>query len=263
LRLFTFWSFAPTTYIERLCLKSMLAAGHAVDLFTYDRNAILPEGVTVRDAVDIMPRDQVILHKNGSPALFSDMFRCEGLRRQLGTWIDADVILLRNISDLGAEIFGWQDDRNINGAILRLPPDSPYLTYVSRLVSARVPLPSHWPRRKKLKQLLRACVGRHRRLGQLDWGSIGPIALTIFARENDRLRVAQPSDVFYPIHWRDAAALFDPVVHIEDRFTTRTRAVHLWNFHIRDLKTRPPPPGSFIARMCERYGVEYDLAPHG
>jgi hypothetical protein len=255
-RLFTFWSFAPTTYIERLCLKSILLAGHPLDLYTFDDTVDVPDGVTVQKAAEIMPRERVIFYRNGSPALFSNLFRYEGLRRGLGTWIDADVLLLRTIGDLAGHIFGWQDDKSINNAILKLPPDSPYFTSIDKLVNARVPIPGHWPLRKKLRQLGRACIGRHQRLNQLGWGVTGPAALTHFAREHDWLKFAQPSDVFYPVHWRDAGALFDPNVRIENQITPRTRAVHLWNNRIPVQKSRPPPRGSFIARMCDRYGVE-------
>jgi len=255
-KLFTFWSFAPTTYIERLCLKSMLTAGHPVDLYTFDESVDVPEGVTVRDASEIMPRNQVLFHQSGSPALFSDLFRYSGLRRGLGTWVDADVLLLRPIVDLGEYILGWQDDRFINGAILRLPPDSGIFAYVDKLVNARVPVPPYWPLRKKIRQLARGCFGRHRPLERLDWGVIGPKALTHFALKNGLAKLAQPTDVFYPLGWRDVRTLFDPAAHIESRFTARTRAVHLYNFQLREDKLKPPPQGSFIARICDHYGVE-------
>jgi hypothetical protein len=262
LRLFTFWSFAPTTYVEHLCLKSMLAAGHPIDLYTYDEDVKVPDGVAVRDAAEIFPKDQVIFHQSGSAALFSDLFRYAGLKRALGTWIDADVLLLRSIADLDDDhVFGWETPGLINGAILKLPANSPLFAYVDKLVHARVPVPPYWPLRKKIRQLARACVGRHRPLERLDWGVIGPKALTHFARKNGLAKLAQPSDVFYPLGWRDAPSFFDPAARIESRFTARTRAVHLYNFQLREHKLKPPPPGSFIPRMCERYGVEYDIAP--
>jgi alpha 1,4-glycosyltransferase len=260
-KLFTFWSFAPLSYIEHLCLRSMLTAGHAVDLYTYEDNLIVPKGVVVRQAADIIPRDQVVFHqRSGSPALFSDLFRYEGFKRVLGTWIDADVILLRSISDLGEHIFGWESPKLINGAVLRLPPNSPLLTYVDDLVRSRVPLPPYWSTGKMLRQLARACVGRQRRLEQLPWGTVGPLALSHFVSKNGLAKHAQPVDVFYPIPWPDAAAFFDPEQRIEDRFTERTRAVHLWNFKIRVEKLSRPPPGSYIARMCEHFGVDPDNA---
>jgi hypothetical protein len=262
-KLFTFWSFAPVTYIERLCLTSMVAAGHAVDFYTFDENVEVPGGVTVRDAGEILPRERVIFYRDGSPALFANLFRYEGVRRGIGTWIDADMLVLRSIGDLGAHIFGWEDDASINNAVLKLPADSPFFAYVDRLTTARVPLPAHWPLGKKLEQIARGFLGRQHDLPRLGWGVTGPRSLTHFVRENGLAGHAQPTDVFYPVHWYDAGALFDPAARVEDRITARTRTVHLWNSQMREQKRKPPPRGSFIARMCAHYGVDAERRLYG
>lgn len=41
--------------LERMCLRSMLAQGHRVTLYTYDDVAGAPEGVVRRDANEILP----------------------------------------------------------------------------------------------------------------------------------------------------------------------------------------------------------------
>lgn len=255
MKLFTFWSFAPFTYIERVCLKSMLAAGHSVDVYTYDEMLKVPEGATVRDAREVSPRDSVIFNKCGNPSLFADLFRYRGLERGLGTWVDMDVILLRNLGDLGRHIFGFASDRVINNAILRLPPDSAFFAYIDRLMQDPVPIPEHWRMRKKVMQRCRAAVGHPQPVEAMKRGVIGPEALTHFLFANGLARLAQPVDVFYPVHWRQVATLFDRNAEIERRLTERTRAVHLWNARLTEYKRHPPPEGSFIARMCERFSV--------
>lgn len=256
MRLFTFWSFAPLTYVERLCLTSMVAAGHAVDLYTYDGKLDVPEGVTVRDAREFYARDRVVFHaRTGSPALFTDIFRYAGLRRGIGAWVDTDVILLRGIADLGEHIFGLEEPGRLNGAVLRLPADSPYLAYIDRLVAAPVPLPQHWSIKKKLRQLARGAIGRARRLEDLEWGVIGPVALTAYARRNGWLSLAQPKEVFYPIHWTERPMFFGPAELVEQRITPATRAVHLWHMGFTKEQKARPPPGSYLARMCDRYGI--------
>jgi hypothetical protein len=255
-QLFTFWSFAPLTYVERLCLTSMVRAGHRVDLYTYDGRLDVPVGVALRDARELFARDKVVSHaQTGSPALFTDLFRYAGLQRGLGTWVDTDVILLRGIADMGDYIFGFESPDKLNGAVLRLPSDCPYLAYIDALVAAPVPMPRHWSITKKLRQLARALIGRQRRLAELEWGVIGPLALTAFARRNGWLSLAQPEEVFYPVHWRERAMFFGPAELIEQRITPATRAIHLWHMGFtKDQKVRPPA-GSFLARMCERYGI--------
>lgn len=257
MKLFTFWSSAPLTYVEQLCLKSALVVGHSVDLYSYDQNLAVPPGIVVRDAADIVPRDSTTFrHLSLRPALFSDLFRYAGFKRGLGTWIDADVILLRDIAGLGDHVFGWQDETIINGAILKLPPDSPFFAHVDKLVNARVPMPAYWGAAKRFKQLARACVGLQYPIEKLEGGIVGPRALTHFALANRWAGFAQPVDVFYPIHHKKASVVFDPHFDVESRFSPRTRTIHLWNARIRAKKLLPPPPGSFIARMCERHGVD-------
>src|SRR5688572_23180586 len=109
MQLFTFWSFAPTTYIECLCLQSMLDVGHTVTVYTYEPHLDVPAGVRVADAADILLRTGVM--DGPSPALFSDLFRYVGLQRGLGTWVDADVLMFRSLADMGEHIFGMEDEK--------------------------------------------------------------------------------------------------------------------------------------------------------
>ena len=82
---------------------------------------------------------------------------------------------------------------------------------------------------------------------------IGPYALTHYVRSSGLIHLTQPVDVFYPVHWRDASIIFDPGIRVENRFTARTRAVHLWNARLSRFKKSAPPPGSYIGRLCEQF----------
>ena len=55
-KLFSFWDGAPLGYVERLCIASMLEAGHSLDIYSYRANLDIPKGVALRDANDILPR---------------------------------------------------------------------------------------------------------------------------------------------------------------------------------------------------------------
>jgi Alpha 1,4-glycosyltransferase conserved region len=257
LKLFSFWSFTPLTYIERLCLASMLSVGHRVDVFTYDRDLAAPSGVTVRDAAEILPQKSVVRHvKSGSPALFSDLFRYEGLRRGEGIWVDLDVFLLRDLNGMADHVFGWERHDSINTAVLRFPSDSTCLVQIIEYCRAPTIIAPFWPRQKRAKQFLRSLVGAQKPPERLEWGILGPKVVTHFVKHNRLLHHAQPTDVFYPVNDNEANRCFHPDGRVEATFTSSTRAVHLWNTKIRGHKKAPPPPGSFIARMCEKLGVE-------
>jgi hypothetical protein len=254
-QLFTYWSFAPITYIERLCLQSMLDAGHPVTVYTYERHLDVPAGVHVADAANILLRSRVI--DGPSPSLFSNLFRYVGLQRGLGTWVDADVLMFRSIADMGENIFGWEDEKLINGAILRMPPNAPVLRDLVRHITARVPIDPRWGWREKARQVVRGFLGRPLPIGKMEWGVAGPDALTHFGRRYDLAKWAQPVDVFYPVPAASnrPADMFNPDIDIEACFTARTRTIHLWNYNIKDRKGTSPPAGSFIDRMCQRHRI--------
>lgn len=254
-RLFSFWS-GKLGYIERLCLASMVKAGHTVDVYSYDEALDLPPGVTQRDAAKIIDEKHVVRHENGSLALFSDIFRYAGLQKEAGIWIDLDVFLLRPLTGLGDHIYAWQDDHIINGAVLKLPPDGKVLKSLTDLARARVVVGPYWRRRDKAIQIARALVGRAVPIGKLEWGIIGPRALTHYLKKNGLDEKARPQAVFYPIPFTEAQDLFNrDAAEIEARLGPETLAVHIWNDMIKELKKTAPPPGSFIDRQCRHFEI--------
>lgn len=146
----------------------------------------------------------------------------------------------------------------MNGGVLRLPSGSAGLRALLDLSTARVVIPPYWGRREKVLQFARSIVSRHVPLEKLEWGAIGPRALTYYVRAF-RLsdEPAQP-DVFYPLHFTEAEKLFaeNGAEEVEKTFTPDTRSVHLWNEMIKSYKKAPPPAGSFVAKMCRRFNVE-------
>src|SRR5687767_14300795 len=68
-----FWHGAPLSRLERLCMASFVANGHALDLYVYDEPAGVPSGVHLSEAGRILPRESLFLHRRtGSVGLFSD-----------------------------------------------------------------------------------------------------------------------------------------------------------------------------------------------
>jgi hypothetical protein len=254
-RLFSFWG-GKLGYVEKLCLASMVKAGHAVDVYSYDAALELPPGVTLRPAAEIIEEKHVVRHENGSLALFSDIFRYTALQKEAGIWVDLDVMLLRPLTGLGDFIYAWQDENIINGAILKLPPDSKVLKSLVDLARARVVIGPYWRRRDKAVQIARGLVGRAVPLSKLEWGIIGPRALTHYLRANGIDRNALPASVFYPVRFTEAQDLFNlDAAEIEALLAPETRAVHIWNDMIKELKKTAPPAGSFIDRKCRQFDI--------
>lgn len=234
---------------ERACIRSVLAQGHPVTLYRYGSLDGVPQGVDVADAAEILPQDQLIAHRSGSFALFSDRFRFELQRRGRGVWLDADVYLLQPIAvpDDGY-LFGWSETDIVGAGVLALPRGSPIIAPVLRLFEQPyVPGWLRWPDRVRAH-------GRQLRSGRVDpaqlpWGVAGPLALTALARRFGVLAKAHPRHVFYPYGWREADWIFDPARRVEEFVQPGTAALHLYNFMIAKRKDAPAAPGSFMARL--------------
>lgn len=82
------------------CIRSFLRVGHPFELFVYNHVQGVPEGVTLRDADEIMPRHRVFTYGPASGGAagglggFSNLFRYAMLLRLGGCWVDTDNFCL-------------------------------------------------------------------------------------------------------------------------------------------------------------------------
>ena len=125
----TLWIGERLGAVERACLKSMVRHGRGVKLFCYAEPANVPDGVTLRDASSIIALDRLKSKCGDRSDLYSDWFRYLLLRNDEGTWLDTDVYVLKEIDEGRPYLFGKQQfPDSINGAVLRLPAQSPILS---------------------------------------------------------------------------------------------------------------------------------------
>ena len=258
----TMWVEGPLSYMEQVCLKSALACGHHVVLYTYFDVAGVPEGIEVRDGREVMSEDYLMKHKaKNSWSLCSNIFRYFLMRDATGFWIDTDVYFCDRLDgNTKGYSFGWQKDGLLNGAILKIPSDSELLKELIEFVHTQDLTPPWLSWRKRLPYRIRPLLGlRPLSLPEQPWGVIGPRALTHFANQLDLTHYAAPQDVFYPLPPKQAKLLFDPEADVDSFITDRTITIHFWNEMIKDYKRQPPPDGSFMARIC----AEHDVPTHG
>ncbi len=258
----TMWVEGPLSYMEQVCLKSALACGHHVVLYIYFDVTGVPEGVEVRDGREVMGGHYLMKHKKkNSWSLCSNIFRYFLMKNSSSVWIDTDIYFYKPLEGLSDEyVIGWQKEELLNGAILRLPPDSALLTRLIDFINDSQIIPPWLSWRKKLRYQMRPLLGlKPLPLSDLPWGVIGPRALTHFANELKLAHYAMPQDVFYPLPPKQAKLLFDPEADVESFITDRTITIHFWNEMIKDYKRQPPPEGSFMARIC----AEHDVPTHG
>jgi hypothetical protein len=123
------WIGDRLSLMEHLTLRSFLACGHRFVLWVYspltDR---LPEGVEVRDAAQIVPRERVFSYRagrfRGSFAGFSDLFRYKLLYDHGGWWSDLDVACLKPLDFDQWYAFHPHGRLGLVGSVLKAPPKS-------------------------------------------------------------------------------------------------------------------------------------------
>ncbi len=243
------WIGPGLSALERACMRSVMAQGHALALYTYGDVDGVPGGVEQRDAAQILPRSAVVRHQSGSVALFSDHFRFELQRRGLGLWLDADTYLLAPLDyPRGVHVFGWNEPGWLGAGVLQLPADSPIVSEVLGLFER--PHVPNWLRwQDRLRSHVRAVIAGGVALGELPWGVAGPLALTALARKHGVIDHAQERSTFYPFDYAQGDWIFDPARKLEEWITPQTRAIHLYNHMIAPRKSEPAVPGSFMARL--------------
>jgi hypothetical protein len=208
-------------------------------LYSYDRTLRVPDGVELVDANEILPggRAREFVYPTGerSPALHSDLFRYEALRRFGGWYFDLDIVLLRDRPPETDVYIARQDEEWVNGAVMRFPPDAPLLAAATKAAGPLLEDPK--------------------------WGAIGPVLLTRLVEQHGVAHMVRSRSAVFPVHATETCQLFLP----ECRDALERRAadsdfVHLWNEiwrRVRIPKNYGPPEGSFLDSLFRRFGLTF------
>jgi hypothetical protein len=211
----SYWSDAPLSLLERVCLLSWTAFGARVHLYTHDDpvalRAQIPAAaqphITVLDADVILPRARKFTYKGPAPkskradaftALpFSDLFRYELLRQKGGVWMDMDLVLIRPMPTrvLRAPYF-FVTERTIQaGAYASREPTKP----TNACIGARDPN-SEWAR-----WITDAAAARTETVTSA-WTYMRLFQESL--RELDLERYLEPPEFVMPVNWWDLDGIF-------------------------------------------------------
>ena len=231
----SFWHGQFSPY-EALCLSSFVAAGVQVELSCEGPVAGLPDGVTCRDARDILDQ-QVAFYRHEfdgpSPSLHANHFRYALLETSGGWWVDTDVLLVGPALPSAGIFLARQSDQELNGSAMRFPPAHPFM--------------------KAARQRAAAALESAR------WGDTGPKLLTeLQPRYAPDMPIA-PRESTYAIRADEFHKFLLPQSRDEvDERTRNSTFVHLWNEMWRRAgvpKNIAPPKGCWLDRMFERHQI--------
>jgi len=255
----TFWR-GRLDALRQTCLRSQVAAGHKVTVYSFDTIPGLPEGVGNAEAEAILPhsfaerlrpaeadgrwRDWTVLQ-------FSDFFRMRLMAQSAGLWLDADVLLLKPVEiDPAKPFFAWERPRQLGNSVLYLPPDDPIVAAFADLMQQDELTPDWLSLRHRLTFALRRLRGGSNRLSDIRVAIFGPAALTALACRNGAERYALPKKSFYAIH-AEPKRFFEP-----SDFSALINDSEITGLHIspKGRGGEKPIPGSLYAWATQRFG---------
>jgi hypothetical protein len=233
------------------CLASFPAQGHSTTLYSYEPVRGLPPAVQSADARGVV--DAAVMERfaqAGTFSQFANHFRYELLAQDDGVcWVDTDMYCLRPV-DAEPCVFGWQDGRWINNAILALPAVSPVLRDLRRMFSQEGFIAPWLSWRRMLLHRAKALIGQPIAPEHYRRALLGPEALTWYARRHGLEHSAKPREVFYPLYYLETDRLLDPDFAWTPPRETRT--LHLWNEYLRRHRdAEAPPRGSLLWKILQ------------
>jgi hypothetical protein len=255
----TFWH-GPLDGLRRLCLRSQLAAGHKVTVYSFGPLPGLPDGVGNAEAEAVLPRAFADRLRPSEPdgswrdwtiLQFSDFFRMRLMARNAGLWLDPDVLLLKPVElDPSKPYFAWERRRQLGNSVLYLPADDAIVLAFERLMQQEHLTPDWLALRHRLTFALRRLRGRSNRLSDIRIAIFGPAALTALARRAGELHYALARKSFYAVH-------AEPKLFFEKSdFSDLTGDPDIVGLHVspKGRGNQSPVPGSLHAWAAERFG---------
>lgn len=258
----TFWAGEPISFVEQMVIRSYLDQGCDFTIYLAEPVAGIPEGARIADAAEIMPKPGFVSDPptRKELAVWSDLFRVALLRKRQVAWVDADAYCVRPFELEGGYGFGLNGEGGVLSGVMALPPESPTLLWMDEFLSAEI-LEPPW-----VKPFL---IQQRRKKGtlgpdSLNWGDTGPRLLTYALQQCGEFERALPKSVFYPLFRQTLRKLWAPGIPDQGIVTDNTQSVHIFGYTKRVMVTHwngLPPPGSWLARMAERHGIDPAAAP--
>ncbi len=240
-----FWTGPPLSPYEELSLRSFVAAGARVLLYSTDRELRVPDGVERVDAGEILSgqvHQFTFADGERSPALHSDLFRYLAIQRFGGWYADLDIVLVGKELPRSKAYLAREADDLVNGAVMTFPARSPFIA--AAIEEAWQLLPEAGLGAPLSKRLV-----------------IGPELVTRLVRDYALDHVVRPRSSAYEIGYDEIPAMFDPHRREElDERVANSDFVHLWNEvwrRVRIPKNYGPPAGSFLDGLFRRFGIRF------
>ncbi|TKT74251.1 glycosyltransferase [Aquamicrobium sp. LC103] len=258
----TFWYGRSLRYVDRVCLASMVKAGHRVKLFSYGEVDNLPAGVEPHDAAAILPIETFRRLDPNFPDIgdyvtivqFSDLFRIMLMKHRQGVWLDTDVYLVKPFSPDPAKPYLARENRKRVGvSALYLPPDNPVVADFERYIHGTEVLPE-WlgPVRGMFRPAWYRLIGKEVSPASIGITIFGNDGISRLAARHGFFDDAAPKESFYYWTGDDALRIFDPAYGLEPLDHPAFVGFHV---HRKGPSELPPRQGSFFDWAVKRLSM--------
>lgn len=132
-----FWAGGPCGSLERLSMRSFLAHGHEVHLYSYSELDGVPPGVLRLDASEFVPERAVESYRQSRQRLsgLANLFRYEMLHGVGGWWMDSDIVCLGHVEYGATRVIGsepFENGAHETCAAMKMPPGDRITNYLRR-----------------------------------------------------------------------------------------------------------------------------------
>ena len=261
------WMEGKLSFLEQLCLKSFVHAGHHVKLYHYGPLENVPDGIELADAEAVLSRDADLAHaRTGSPALHSDLFRYKMLEQNdRMIWADTDAYCVKPFETPNGHFYGWESRKHINGGVLGLPQDSDTLAELLEFTSDEFAIPTYYGPAYEQELADKKQAGEPVHASEQPWGVWGPHAVTHFLHKTGESKYALPQEGLYPFPYRDRRNMLKKNFDIAPYVTENTYSVHLYGRRMRarivEREGGAPHPKSYLGKLLKKHGIVPADAP--
>lgn len=253
----TLWIGSSLSFLEVMCLKSMLRQGHHVVLYSYQDVANVPEGVECRDANEIFAPGVIFVHeRTKTPAIHADMFRLRLLQKTDYIWVDADVLFLKPLTDAESHVFAWEFEGSIGNSILRLPRSSEALAFMWQDIET---LLEQVEDKLQTGQLRAFNTPYEARSLQVFISTFGPKVVTAALQKSGEITHARPKESFYLFGIGQVRNFVLRPQLVLNAVTEATIGLHLWSSRLDNAilaRDDERIEKSFIGKMCRDLEID-------
>jgi len=204
------WIGNTLSTVERLCISSYIKNGHEFHLYSYNDIEFVPDGCIVKDASEILPKNDVFAYNvgpgKGSYSAFSNYFRYKLLDLKGNWWTDTDIVCLKHFDFTNDYVFASERTQSegdqITSGVIKTPKDNEFS-----------------------KKCYEFCTKQNK--DTLPWGTVGPRLVSKTVKELKIEHFVRPWKTFNPIGFEQVGMLFDEAfgeMNLEESY-----ALHLWN----------------------------------